>query len=88
MFSICICLSFFVFVILFFGYSSKDFKLDASSDTLILENDEDLKKYQEITDIYSTNEFLITTITSQQKIIKDEISPLINFSLSKPTSLR
>ena len=65
-------LAIFILAFLFFGYSSKDFKLDASSDTLILENDEDLKKYQEISDIYSTNEFLITTITSQQKIIKDE----------------
>ena len=65
-------LIFLIIALFTFGYYSKDFKLDASSDTLILENDEDLKKYQEITDIYSTNEFLITTITSQQKIIKDE----------------
>ena len=70
-------LAIFILAFLFFGYSSKDFKLDASSDTLILENDEDLKKYQEITDIYSTNEFLITTITSRQKIIKDENIQLI-----------
>ena len=42
-------LAIFILAFLFFGYNSKDFKLDASSDTLILENDVDLKKYQEIT---------------------------------------
>ena len=40
-------LALFILAFIFFGYSSKDFKLDASSDTLILENDEDLKEYQE-----------------------------------------
>ena len=30
-----------------FGYYSKDFKLDASSDTLLLENDPDLKYLKE-----------------------------------------
>ena len=33
-------------IISFFAYSAKDFQLDASSDTLILEQDEDLKKYR------------------------------------------
>jgi len=62
----------FILIFIFFGYNSKDFRLDASSDSLILENDQDLIRYQEITEIYSTNEFLITTITSQQKILNDE----------------
>ena len=30
-------------IISYFAYSAKDFQLDASSDTLILEQDEDLK---------------------------------------------
>ncbi len=63
-----IFLSFFIF----FAYNSKDFKLDASSDTLILENDKDLLKYREITKIYSTNDFLITTITSNDRFLKKE----------------
>ena len=80
-------LAIFILAFLFFGYSSKDFKLDASSDTLILENDEDLKKYQKITDIYSTNEFLITTITSRQKIINDENIQLIRNFVNDVESL-
>ena len=32
-----------IFLLSFFSYYSKDFKLDASSDTLILQNDNDFK---------------------------------------------
>ena len=40
---------FFLFLLLVcFGYYSKDFKLDASSDTLLLENDPDLKYLREV----------------------------------------
>ena len=35
----------------FFAYSSKEFQLDASSDTLIIEQDEDLKKYRKVIEI-------------------------------------
>ena len=37
-----------------FGFFSKDFKLDASSDTLLIENDPDLKYLKEITEGYSS----------------------------------
>ena len=35
--------------LLFFGYHSKDFRLDASSDTLLIEGDPDLKYLREVT---------------------------------------
>jgi len=35
-------------LLLSFGYFAKDFQLDASSDTLLLENDPDLKYLREI----------------------------------------
>ena len=37
-----------IIVALIFGYNSKDFRLDASSETLLIEGDPDLKYLQEI----------------------------------------
>ena len=42
-----------------FGYYSKDFRLDASSDTLLIEGDPDLKYLNEITKRYGAKEFLV-----------------------------
>jgi len=60
-----------IFCLLFFGYYTKDFKLDASSDTLPIENDPDLKYLREITDRYGAKEFLILTFTPKESIISD-----------------
>ena len=60
-----------VLCLLFFGYYTKDFKLDASSDTLLIENDPDLKYLREITDRYGAKEFLILTFTPKEKLISD-----------------
>ena len=48
-----------VFIILLitllsFGYYSKDFRLDASSETLLIEGDPDLKYLEEITERYGS----------------------------------
>ena len=53
-----------VFIILLialfsFGYFSKDFRLDASSETLLIEGDPDLKYLEEVTERYGSKEFLI-----------------------------
>ncbi len=61
-----ICL---LFMLLFFGYQSLNLKLDASSDTLILENDKDLIASREVSDTYSSNEFLIITLSDADGII-------------------
>ena len=47
----------------FFLYFSKDFKLDASTDSLLLESDRDLKYLREINDRYGSKEYLILTYT-------------------------
>ena len=39
-------------VLISFGYYSKDFRLDASSETLLIEGDPDLKYLKEITERY------------------------------------
>ena len=62
-------LIFLIFLLLFFGYQSLNLKLDASSDTLILENDKDLIATREVSDTYSSNEFLIITLSDADGII-------------------
>ena len=68
-----------IICLLFFAYNTKDFKLDASSDTLLIENDPDLKYLREITDRYGAKEFLVLTFTPNQSIISDKsINNLLN----------
>ena len=53
---------FFLILILgFFTIHAKNFELDASADSLILENDKDLKIFREITKRYDTKDFVIIT---------------------------
>ena len=52
-----------IILLLSFGYFSKNFQLDASSDTLLLENDPDLKYLREVNNKYGSKEFLILTYT-------------------------
>ena len=62
----------FLLIALFaFGYHSKDFKLDASSETLLIEGDPDLKYLDEITNRYGSKEFLILTYTPNEGMISD-----------------
>ena len=56
-------------IFIVFSINVKNFQLDASSDTLILDSDEDLKKYREIVNTYSSKDFLILTLTDEDKII-------------------
>ena len=52
-----------IVLLLSFGYFSKNFQLDASSDTLLLENDPDLKYLREINKKYGSKDFLVLTYT-------------------------
>ncbi len=52
-----------------FGYFSKNFKLDASSETLLIEGDPDLKYLNEITKRYGAREFLVLTYTPMEDMI-------------------
>ncbi len=54
-----------------FGYYSKDFRLDASSETLLIEGDPDLKYLQEISKRYGFKEFLILTYTPNSGMVSD-----------------
>ena len=52
-----------------FGYFSKDFRLDASSETLLIDGDPDLEYLQEISKRYGSKEFLILTYTPNDGMI-------------------
>jgi len=54
-----------------FGFFAKDFKLDASSETLLIEGDPDLKYLREITERYNAKEFLVLTYTPKDEIISE-----------------
>jgi predicted RND superfamily exporter protein len=57
--------------LLSFGYFSKDFRLDASSETLLIEGDPDLQYLKEITKRYGSKESLILTYTPNEKMITE-----------------
>ena len=58
-----------IICLIFFGYFSKNFRLDASSETLLIEGDPDLKYLNEITERYGAREFLVLTYTPEENMI-------------------
>ena len=64
---------FFILLIalLSFGYYSKDFRLDASSETLLIDGDPDLEYLQEISKRYGSKDFLILTYTPNEDMVSD-----------------
>ena len=62
-------LSILMILLLSFGYFSKNFQLDASSDTLLLENDPDLKYLREVNTKYGSKDFLVLTYTPKENLL-------------------
>ena len=63
----------FLIIILFFSfYFSKNFRLDASSETLLLEGDPDLKYLNEVNNRYKSKEFLVLTFSPIEDMISDK----------------
>ena len=65
-----------IFVILLitlisFGYFSKDFRLDASSETLLIEGDPDLEYLKKINERYGSKDFLVLTYTPNEEMISN-----------------
>ena len=58
-------------VILGVGYFARDFHLDASADSLMLENDQDLKYYRSINARYGGSEFVIISYTPKGDLLAD-----------------
>ena len=60
-----------IITLISFGYFSKDFRLDASSETLLIEGDPDLKYLREVTKRYGSKEFLILTYTPNEGMVQE-----------------
>ncbi|MDA9071592.1 MMPL family transporter [Candidatus Pelagibacter sp.] len=60
-----------IITLLSFGYFSKDFRLDASSETLLIEGDPDLEYLKEITERYGSKDFLVLTYAPNEKMISE-----------------
>jgi len=60
-----------IVTLLSFGYFTKDFRLDASSETLLIEGDPDLKYLKEINKRYGSKDFLVLTYTPNEGMITE-----------------
>ncbi|MDA1197665.1 MAG: MMPL family transporter [Proteobacteria bacterium] len=70
-------------VLAYFLYFSKDFKLDASSDSLLLESDKDLKYLREVNERYGSKDYLVLTYTPIASFIDEETIINLQFFKSK-----
>lgn len=50
-------------VLAYFGFHARDFKLDASADSLLLEGDQDLRAFRDVASKYQIRAFLFVTFT-------------------------
>ena len=55
------------------SFNLSNFKLDASSDSLVLETDDDLKYYREISEDYSSSDFLIVIFEPKEDLFSKEV---------------
>ena len=60
-----------IIALISFANFAKDFRLDASSETLLIEGDPDLEYLREVTDRYGSKDFLVLTYTPNEGMISD-----------------
>ena len=60
-----------IITLLSFGYFTKDFRLDASSETLLIEGDPDLEYLREVTERYGSKDFLVLTYSPNEGMVTD-----------------
>jgi len=59
-------------ILVFFAYFTKDFRLDASADSLLLEDDQDLATFRDIHQRYPSGDLLIVTYSPENDLFSDE----------------
>ena len=62
----------FSFALIFSLFNLNKFKLDASSDSLVLENDDDLKYYRQVNSDYSSSDFLIVILDPEEDLFSEK----------------
>ena len=60
-----------IVTLLSFGYFTKDFRLDASSETLLIEGDPDLEYLREVNKRYGSKDFLVLTYTPNEGMVTE-----------------
>ncbi len=60
-------------VVGYFSYHIPNFKLDASAESLVLENDDSLEYYRKINKSYGSDDFLIITYAPFKDLMSDEV---------------
>jgi len=68
-----IALSVIALIVLFFAYHAPAFRLDASADSLVLENDAALKYYRSIRARYGSDDYLIVTYTPKADLFSEPV---------------
>ena len=58
-------------IMVVFGLHLQGFKLDASADSLVLENDEDLRYFRETSKVYGSEDFLVITYTPEDHLLSE-----------------
>ena len=66
-------LVFVVLVVVGFSYHIPKFKLDASAESLVLENDNALEYYRKISKVYGSDDFLVITYSPFKDLMSDEV---------------
>ena len=56
----------------YLGYNAKHFRIDASADSLILENDEDYKYYREVSKTYGSHSYMFVTYKPEGDLLSPE----------------
>ena len=66
----------------FLGYGIKYFRLDASAETLVLQNDKDLQYSRQVAARYGGRDFLVLTFTPHEDLFSDKtLSTLGGFAM-------
>ena len=68
-----------ILVFSFSVYNAKNFQLDASADSLLLENDPDLNYLRSVNERYSSEDFFVITYSPKKKINNETIQELKKF---------
>jgi len=68
-----------ILIFSFSVYNAKNFQLDASADSLLLENDPDLNYLRSINERYSSEEFFVITYSPKKKVNAESLKELKKF---------
>src|SRR5207247_10763891 len=62
----------YIAAIIFFGHHLKYFHLDASSDSIVLENDADLKYYEATRGTFGSDDYILLGCPREQGVLSDD----------------